>query len=693
MKRIIFVLSACFVLAAGSSAASLTVTSPNGNENWVGGSTHLITWTATGVAGKVKLVLFKAGVKLGDIGSDVTASLQSYSWVVGSYDAGTAPPAGDYKIKVRTLDNTLSDMSDGTFTIGPPSPSPGPAFALTAPNGGESWPLGSTHLITWNPGAATGSVRLDLYKGGTNPNNIIGTITTMTAAAPGQFSWHVGDREGNTPAALGEDYYVVVHAYTPDMKDPGNAPFKITASESHAGAAHAKTAQSHIKLSSFALTNPRRGDRWYKGTGYNIAWTTGGLEGSKVRLDLMQLDGTTLVQPIAENIPNNGQYFWAVPMSLPDAETLYRMRVRTMDNAHSDTPAAFYITKAKAASGPPAIKVVAPGGPAQLGTGYKYAIRWTSTCGTSVNGPTDDAFDIELMNAAGTARARLLLESGKAAYDGGNPDGSHSWHWDWSAAFNETPGTYRIRVKDMAGQCVGLGEPFALVHPQAFVEYTIKPVVNNCFYLGNWVFWGDHSLEANVANLAAWHMAGGDPAMARVGYRWFVNNTFRNAVLNDRFDITHQIILQSFLAVSPDWYKGKGQAVMSAKLVITRKWTMPVPNVEISVATQPCLGGVVMLDKIPGCQSTPNPQAVNLPPALSGLKIPVASGQGDTWEVDVTDFYRVKIQTGTPDLGWVLYPYYLSDPGPGTDCNCQYVYQNVERYDVFLKIRMAKDIE
>ncbi len=108
-----------------------------------------------------------------------------------------------------------------------------------------------------------------------------------------------------------------------------------------------------------------------------------------------------MVLPIAENIPNNGQHFWAVPMSLPDAETLYRVRIRTMDNARSDMPAAFYIAKAKPSSGPPTVKVTAPGGPSQLGAGFTYPIRWTSTCGKSVNGPTDDAFDIELMNAAG----------------------------------------------------------------------------------------------------------------------------------------------------------------------------------------------------------------------------------------------------------------------------------------------------
>jgi hypothetical protein len=100
-------------------------------------------------------------------------------------------------------------------------------FQMTAPNGGESWPLDTTRLITWSPGNVSGNVRLDLYKGGTALANKVGTITTNTPAATGKYSWHVGKYIGGT-AIAGEGYLVVISSYTPEMKDSSNGPFTIT---------------------------------------------------------------------------------------------------------------------------------------------------------------------------------------------------------------------------------------------------------------------------------------------------------------------------------------------------------------------------------------------------------------------------------------------------------------------------------
>jgi hypothetical protein len=670
MKKTFCVLAACLVLSVGSSAAILTVTSPNGNENWAKASKRLITWTAVGVSGNVKLVLYKAGEKFGDIASGVPASQQSYLWDVGVCDVGTAPVGHDYKVKVRTLDNTMADQSNGMFSIGPsgpaPGPSPGSAFALTAPNGGESWPRGSTRLITWNPGVATGSVRLDLYKGGTAPANIIGCIKTMTAAATGKYSWPVGDREGNTRAPEGNDYYVVIHAYTPDIRDPGNGPFTIAPPEHVA----AKTAKAATSFSSFKITNPRRGDRWYKGTGYTITWTTGGLEGSPVRLDLVKIDGTTLVQSIAENIPNNGQYFWAISMSLPDAETLYKIRLQTMDGTHADTTGPFPIAKAKPTSGPPAIKVTAPGGPSQLGTGLTYAIRWTSTCGTSVNGPTDDFFTIELMNSTGSARVRWLLENARAVYDSGNPDGSHSWHWDWKIPVNETAGTYRIRVTSLTGQCVGLGETFQVVYRQEIKEYVLESkFIQNCYHV--------FSMTTQFPNLIPFRDPAGMKRRARVGFCWHTQGPNH---------VTQHVVYRSRVVFAgEDWYKDKGH-IVKATLIIRRQWTF-LSGTWGPANYAPVLGGVVLLNKAVSCPQGEMGQC--LPPAAMGTPVAIDAGQGAGWDVDITQPYRVLIQNGTPDRGVILYPTLDSNPcGPEDDC----YYHNAEWYDVTLTLRFAKDI-
>lgn len=673
MKKPFLSLIAASFLLTSVNAATLHLTKPNGNENLAKGLPYLISWTSSGITNPLKLVLFRNGTKVGDIIENLPADSKSYNWTVGQYAGGTATAGGGYTIRVRTMNNAFSDDSDAPFTI-----SSGP-FALTSPNGGESWALDSVHQIIWTPGDVTGNLGLYLYRGGTDITHRVGTITDNTSSAAGIYSWTVG-KLINDKAQANDGYMIGIKSYTPEKRDWSNGTFKIT------GALPPPPPSPTISLE---LTFPRRGDRWYKGVGYYIKWKSTGLTGINLNLKLMKSDGTTLVQDIvAGTIPNNGQYFWVIPMSLPDAETFYKIRIQTADNAHSDLAGPFPIAK-EPTPGARVIKVTAPGGPAQISNQANFDIRWSSTCGTSVNGPTDDGFDIDLMNAAGTTKIRQLF-SGKPNYDGRNPDGSHGWHWRCPAGLD--PGTYRIRVTDWAGQCVGLGEKFTLVYPQELIDYEIRPTVNNCFYLGTWTFWGEPDLTHNVANLNAWGMAGGDPALARVGYRFFINNTFRNHVKNDRFNYQHQIILRSYLALNQSWYSGKGDALLSAKLVITRKWTMP-PSVHISEPTHPCLGGVVLLEQPASCQIIPNPDFSVYPPALTGLNIPVATNQGDTWEVDVSDFYRMKILNGKPDLGWVLYPYHGADPGPGSDCDCMYTYQNVERYDIYLKVRMAKNIK
>ena len=46
----------------GIIPATITVTSPNGGESWVAGSTHAVTWTQTGLIGTVTIDLYKGGV-------------------------------------------------------------------------------------------------------------------------------------------------------------------------------------------------------------------------------------------------------------------------------------------------------------------------------------------------------------------------------------------------------------------------------------------------------------------------------------------------------------------------------------------------------------------------------------------------------------------------------------------------------
>ena len=59
-----------------------------------------------------------------------------------------------------------------------------PTIMVTSPNGGETWAVGSTHAVTWTQTDLTGSVTVDLYKGGVYQK----TLGTAEGTA-GTFPW------------------------------------------------------------------------------------------------------------------------------------------------------------------------------------------------------------------------------------------------------------------------------------------------------------------------------------------------------------------------------------------------------------------------------------------------------------------------------------------------------------------------
>jgi hypothetical protein len=76
----------------------------------------------------------------------------------------------------------LTDSSDGLFAVtGSQNP---PFINITSPNGGESWPAGSAHPITWTSTPGPGDITLTLLKAG-QPLQTIGT----TPLASGSYNW------------------------------------------------------------------------------------------------------------------------------------------------------------------------------------------------------------------------------------------------------------------------------------------------------------------------------------------------------------------------------------------------------------------------------------------------------------------------------------------------------------------------
>ena len=94
----------------GGTAASVTVTSPNGGETWVGGAVHDVTWSSSGAA-NVKLEYTLDGTTWSTIVASVAASPGSYAWTVPN-SATTAA-----RVRVTDTASPATDASDAAFTI------------------------------------------------------------------------------------------------------------------------------------------------------------------------------------------------------------------------------------------------------------------------------------------------------------------------------------------------------------------------------------------------------------------------------------------------------------------------------------------------------------------------------------------------------------------------------------------------
>lgn len=115
--------------------STITLTSPNGGENWAQGTTQLIKWADTNDISthEIKLVSSNASYTIANTQGS------SYNWVVGQTWESSNVPTGAYTIKVCQSSSTNCDSSNGPFNI----TSGQPAFLIATV---------SAPKTTYNPG-------------------------------------------------------------------------------------------------------------------------------------------------------------------------------------------------------------------------------------------------------------------------------------------------------------------------------------------------------------------------------------------------------------------------------------------------------------------------------------------------------------------------------------------------------------
>ncbi|MCX6718055.1 MAG: IPT/TIG domain-containing protein [Candidatus Staskawiczbacteria bacterium] len=102
-----------FTVTSPTPASTITVTSPNGGEQWIQGSTHNITWNTTGLPSSATVTIYLENLSNGSMNAIGTASANagSYSWALSSTAVGSM-----YKIFVNS-GTVYADASDNFFSI------------------------------------------------------------------------------------------------------------------------------------------------------------------------------------------------------------------------------------------------------------------------------------------------------------------------------------------------------------------------------------------------------------------------------------------------------------------------------------------------------------------------------------------------------------------------------------------------
>src|SRR5439155_16678256 len=107
--------------------------------------------------------------------------------------------------------------------------------ALTSPNGGEQWTVGSVHPVTWTSTGSVANVKLEYSK----DDFVTSTVIVASTPNTGSYTWTV-------PDAISATVKVRVSDVTdPEAKDLSDATFKITPL--------------------LAVTRPNGGQQWHVG--------------------------------------------------------------------------------------------------------------------------------------------------------------------------------------------------------------------------------------------------------------------------------------------------------------------------------------------------------------------------------------------------------------------------------------------
>ncbi len=316
-------------------SADVTVVSPNGGEVWQGLTSHTITWSNLSGASGLYNVEYStnSGSNWTTLATNISGN--SYNWV-----SVPNTPSTTCLVRVTDYINPCKyDVSNAVFTISPATP------IMTAPNGGQTFNVGCTAIITWNP--ATYYSTIDLFyssNGGISYTAIASSLTNN-----GYYTWTVPN------AASANCLIKVANSADNAVFDISDAPFTIS-----------------VPLT---VTAANGGETWIGCSTYNITWTKSTCLGNwNIYYSINNGTAWTLIANYVTNTGSASQsYAWQVPNGITTTQALIKVESYNNPSTYSDvSDAVFNINPSND------ITVTAPNGGQTLTALTTYAVTWTN---------------------------------------------------------------------------------------------------------------------------------------------------------------------------------------------------------------------------------------------------------------------------------------------------------------------------
>ncbi|MDP2983870.1 MAG: T9SS type A sorting domain-containing protein, partial [Candidatus Latescibacter sp.] len=461
---------AVFSIAAVVPTATIRVTSPNGGETWTVGTTKNVTWTSSSVTNvKIEYSTNNGSTWLTIIAS-TTASAGSYAWLV--------PGVTSTQCLVRISDAAnaaVNDVSDGVFAI-----SPAGKITVTAPNGGERWPVGISQAITWD------------YSGV--------TFVKIEYSTDGGVTWTV-----IVPSLTASDqtyYWTVSAAVSTTCK------IRISDVSNAAVSDYSDIAFTVSPAVSLKLTSPVGGESWIAGSSHAITWEQKNLAALGIFYSIDS--GNNWIEIKSGVSAADGSYTWIVP---DVSSTTCHVGIVDQDgNIESTSPSSFTIKAAPK----PSIQVLSPDGGEQWAVGSTVAITWQA----QQTGPL-------LLQYSNDSGARWVdIKSGVSA-----SDQSYTW-----TVPNDPSTKCLVRITDPASSLTDMSNgSFSIVAVVTSFITVLSPAPGDRWTVGStkqitWQFKGvnevkiELSTDGGVSFPPGQMIADNPPNAASGTFSWIVTN-------------------------------------------------------------------------------------------------------------------------------------------------------------------------